>query len=121
MSRPRRHFGRALGALGRRLARLAALGLALQLLAAVAGPLTAAITGSVLLIVSGVRWWAHLEARLFAPPQPPAQGVPARHREPAVDDDRHLAFAQALAVVAARYLAECEATALTRRQKDDRP
>jgi len=109
VSRPRRPTRRALGAVVRRLARLAAFGLALKLLATVAGPWTAAVAGSVLLGVGGVRWWARVEARMFAPRRPPAQVVIARRRAPAVDDDRHLAFARALADVAARYLAECEA------------
>jgi hypothetical protein len=109
VSRPRRPTHRALAPVVRRMARLGAFWLALKLLATVAGPLTAAVTGSVLLIVAGVRWWAHLEARMFAPPRPPAQVIPARRRASAVGDDRHLAFAQALADVAARYLAECEA------------
>ena len=91
----------------RRLARLGALVVVLRLLAAFAGPLTAAVAGSILFIVAGVRWWARVEARLFTPSRPSAQLV---HRPAAaVDERRHLAFAQALATVAARYLAECEA------------
>jgi hypothetical protein len=109
VSRPRRPTHRALAPVVRRMVRLGAFWLALKLLATVAGSLTAAVAGSVLLIVAGVRWWAHLETRLFAPPRPAAQVVPTRRRAPADDDDRHLTFAQALADVATRYLAECQA------------
>jgi hypothetical protein len=91
----------------RRLAWLGALVLALRLLAAVAGPLIAPVAGSVLFIVAAVRWWARVEARVFDQPRPSAQVV--RRPAPVVDERRHLAFAQALAIVAARYLAECEA------------
>jgi O-antigen/teichoic acid export membrane protein len=106
MSRTERATSQVARRFVRRLARLVALVLALRLLAAVAGPLIAAVAGSVLFIGAGVRWWARFEARLDRP-RPSAQVV--RRPAPGVDERRHLAFAQALAIVAARYMAECEA------------
>jgi hypothetical protein len=92
--------------LARALARLGAVVIALRLTAAVAGPPVAAIVGAALILTGGVRCWARVEHRLFDAAPPPVQPVhPAR----LVDEHRHLAFARALATVAARYLAECEA------------
>jgi hypothetical protein len=107
MSRTERATSEAARRFVRCLARLGALVLALRLLAAVAGPLIAASADSVLFTVAGVRWWARIEARLFDTPRPSAQLV--RRPAPVADERRHLAFAQALAIVAAWYLAECEA------------
>jgi hypothetical protein len=85
--------------------RLVAFALAVELLAAVAGPWIAAGATAGFLTIAGVRWWARVEARVFAP-RPRTEPV---LREAAVVGRRHLAFAQTLAIVATRYLAECEA------------
>ena len=107
MSRSERITRRAARRFIRHVIRLGALLLALRLLAAIAGPLIAAAAGSVLFIVAGVRWWARIEDRLFPPPRPSVQLL--QPPTPFVDERRHLAFAQALALVAAQYLAACEA------------
>jgi hypothetical protein len=69
---------------------------------AVAVGLAAALVGG------GMWWWARaVEPRLFAPryrSSPPQIAEPTAH-----DAERHVVFAQALAHVAARYLAECQA------------
>jgi hypothetical protein len=90
--------------LARLLGRLAGFVLAVRLLAVLAGPLISA--GAALLMVTGLRGWARIEARLFPAPQPCTELV---HQAASAADQQHLAFAQALATVAARYLAECEA------------
>jgi hypothetical protein len=67
------------------------------------------------------RWLAVVEPWLFAPrpatrPRvipPPAPSSTARPLPPS-DGSDHLAFAQALSLVAARYLAECERQAAAR-------
>jgi hypothetical protein len=109
MSRGRRirdGLRRAIARSVRTLGWLVALMLGVRLVAVVAGPLVAAGAGAVVLTVAGVRWWVRVEARLFDSPRPSTElaspAVPTAAR-------RHLALAQALAVVAARYLAECEA------------
>jgi hypothetical protein len=92
---------------GATLIRLGVVVLGVWLASVAAGEAVAAVAGAALTLVAGIRWWARVEARLFATTQPTAEvvGPPAR----VVDVHRHLAFAQALAVVASRYLAECEA------------
>ena len=78
-----------------------------------AGTVVAAVAGSVALTGGGLWWWARVvEPWLFAPRAPRrssqlARPVTRSHRSPS-DEERHLTFAQALAYVAARYLAECE-------------
>lgn len=97
---------------GRRAARRAVgLGLgvvALRLALAVAGELVTATVLSLILVGGGLAWWARVvEPRLFAPRAPtPA----ARRPQPPGTSDAagHLAFARALALAAARYVAECE-------------
>jgi hypothetical protein len=101
---PARHHPAALRLAGGA-GRLVAFGLAVELLAGVAGPWIAAGATAGFLTIAGVRWWARVEARVFAP-RPSTELV---HRQTSVIDRRHLAFAQALVVVATRYLAECEA------------
>jgi hypothetical protein len=112
-ARPRRLLAGARRA-GRALARLGLAIVALRLGAAAAGTFPAAAAGAVAFTVEAVRWWARVvEGRLLAPqpPRPPATGVQlAAPPAPAtLDAQHHVAFAQALTVVAARYLAECEA------------
>jgi hypothetical protein len=103
--RHRRAAARLAGGVGR----VVGFALAVELLGAVAGPLTAAGAAAGYLTIAGLRWWARVEARVFSP-RPKTELL---HREAAVVDDRHLAFAQALAAVATRYLAECEAEDLS--------
>jgi hypothetical protein len=106
MSRTRHRAPQWLRAAGRLIVRAALALIGLQLGAAVVGSLATAVVAAVLFTVGAVAWWARvIEPRLFAtrPPAPPTQ----LDRAPA-HEDRHLAFAQALAAVAARYLDECE-------------
>ncbi len=102
---------------GRRVARLvrAISGLAMVLLAVrlgltVAGTIATSAVLALVGIVASVRWWARVvEPRLFAPRHlPVATATRAPSPAPAIDE-RHVAFARALAAVAERYLAECEA------------
>jgi hypothetical protein len=106
MSRNELAIHKAAGRFAFLLARLTGLVVALRLTVVVAGPLIAAAAASLLFIVAGVRWWARFEARLSAPVRPPTQL--ARRQTAVRDEDRHLAFAQALTAVAVRYLVECE-------------
>jgi hypothetical protein len=99
------------------------------LLRAVAGPVAAAIVGGVALPICAVAWWVRVvEPRLFAPRggRPVAQLVrpvtvssPSSSSVPPRDRERHVAFAQALAYVATRYLAECQDE--VDRERDIRP
>jgi hypothetical protein len=110
------HLRRHTWAVCRRLVRASAALLALRLAAVISTP-AASVLGGIGIVCWGLAWWARVvEPRLFAPSSQP---VELRAAPPS--DDRHLAFAKALAIVAARYVAECEATALARRQEDDRP
>jgi hypothetical protein len=89
--------------LGRLLARLATLALVLRATAAVVGPAAVIAVGAVLMTALPLLWWARVvEPWLFA-----TRGRPTPSRQPS-DEERHLAFAQALSLVAARYLAACE-------------
>jgi hypothetical protein len=102
---------RILRAAGRQVARCALVGASLRVGAAVAGVLAIAVIGGAGFTAWAIVWWVRVvEPRLFAPrfppPAPPALPTSAPVRS---GDERHLAFAQALAAVAARYLAECEA------------
>jgi hypothetical protein len=111
------HLRRRIWAICGRLVRASATLLALRLAAAVIGTPAASVLGGIGIVCWGLAWWARVvEPRLFAPS---SRHVGRRAAPPS--DDRHLAFAQALALVAARYVAECEATALARRQEDDQP
>jgi hypothetical protein len=106
MSDCRPTHGRLLRRAGGQLVRALLLIVGLRLGAAVLGTVAAAVIGAAAFTIGTVLWWARVvEPRLFARrPQSPHARPPAR-----VADERHLAFAQALAAVAARYLAECEA------------
>jgi hypothetical protein len=108
---PARHRRRQLvRRVGRRLALVAVTLAGLRLSAAVVGDLVTAAAAALAFTIGSLAWWARVvEHRLFAPrhtPPPSAQLIVAPSAPP--DDARHLAFAQALAAVAARYLAECE-------------
>jgi hypothetical protein len=69
----------------------------------------------------GLAWWERVvEPRLFASRRPatPSTWLPARRQAPAMPSaDRHLRFAQALAVVAERYLDECQHGAADRQDE----
>jgi hypothetical protein len=78
----------------------------MQLGVELVGTVVVAVVVAAAFTIGAVVWWARvIEPRLYAPRW---QVRSARRAEP-VDDDRHLAFARALAAVAARYLEECEA------------
>jgi hypothetical protein len=110
-TRSTRRWQLAVG-LGRQLARLVAAMAAMRLGAAIVGPAPTAAVAATAATVGGVRWWARVvEPRLFAPrtsspASHPQLGQPSEYLD---DARRHLAFAQALAAVANRYLAQCEA------------
>jgi hypothetical protein len=93
---------------GRALARMGAAVMALRLGVVVAGTWPMATIAAAVLTVGAVRWWARvIEGRLLASrPQPMSSVQLAGRPAPAADEERHLAFAQALAVVAAYCLAE---------------
>jgi hypothetical protein len=85
----------------------------LVLMRIVAGTVVTSVVAAVVLTFGLVWWWAHVvEPRLFAarPPHPSSQLVQpvAEPRQAPTERERHLMFAQALAYVATRYLAECE-------------
>ena len=107
---PRSRLGRLARRASRHAARVSLAAVAVRLAADIAGPVAAAALTSLLFAVAAVVWWARVvEPRLFAPryptTAPPAQVV----RRAAVEDhERHVAFARALVLVAARYLAQCE-------------
>ncbi len=111
-----RRAGRVARAAWRLTRRLLLAGLAVVALVVartVAGTIVTAVVGALVLTVGLVWWWARaVEPRLFAA-RPQASSshlvrpVP-RPRPPARDAQRHLRFAQALALVATRYVAECE-------------
>jgi hypothetical protein len=111
---PTRHHRHRLTRLARRAGRhVVRAGLAVgavRLAAAVVGPALAAALAGLVFTVAAVAWWARVvEPRLCAPR--PATTPPAArltNRAPLDEDGRHLAFARVLALVAARYLAECE-------------
>jgi hypothetical protein len=90
--------------LGRRIAVVMTVAAAVRIGAGVTGPLLLAPVGAAALTVGALRWWARIEARLFLP-RPEAS--PGERADRPAAADPHLAFAQALAVVATRYLAEC--------------
>jgi hypothetical protein len=106
MSGCRPPHGRLLRRAGGQLVRALLLFVSLRQGAAVLGTVAAAVIGAAAFTIGTVLWWARIvEPRLFARrPQAPHSRPPAR-----LADERHLAFAQALAAVAARYLTECEA------------
>lgn len=86
---------------------------ALVLARGVVGTVATCVVASIMLTVGLVWWWARVvEPRLFAA-RPPAHSsqlvrpVPQARPSP-VNAQRHLRFAEALALVATRYVAECE-------------
>jgi hypothetical protein len=95
---------------GRALARMGAAVMALRLGIAVAGTWPTATIAAAVLTVGAVRWWARvIEGRLLAArPRPTSSVQLAGRPAPAADEECHLALAQALAVVVAHYLVECE-------------
>jgi len=115
--RPR--LGRA-GRVARRLTRrllpavLAVVGLVLA--KSVAGTVVTSVVGAAVLTVGLVWWWARVvEPRLFAARSPRSPRSSSQLVRPVIqprpspsEGERHLMFAQALAYVATRYLAECE-------------
>jgi hypothetical protein len=99
--------------LGRRLMTPMLAVVVVALVKGVAGTVAAAVAGSVALTGGGLWWWARVvEPRLFAPRSPrrsPQLVRPVTPSQPSPSEgERHLMFAQALAYVATRYLAECE-------------
>jgi hypothetical protein len=111
---PTRHHRRRLVRLAYRAARHAGrMGLAVVavcLAGAVAGPVVAAAVDGLGLTVWAVAWWARVvEPRLFAQcDRATPRAAQLGYRAPVGEDERHVAFARALVLVAARYLAECE-------------
>jgi len=90
---------------GRSIAVVLAAAAALRLAGWVMGPFFAALIGAVVLTVGVLRWWARLEACLFCPR--PRRSFTGDVVQQSADADPHVAFAQALALVADWYLAEC--------------
>jgi hypothetical protein len=88
--------------------RLVLAGLALThlwLCVEVFGPIPVALIVAAVGTLAGVVWWARVvEPRLFTDSRPPR----SPGAQPLTANERHLAFARALAAVAARYLDECE-------------
>jgi hypothetical protein len=87
--------------------------LVLMLMKGIAGTAVAAVVGGVALTVGLLWWWARVvEPWLFAPRTPRSSsqlvGPVTRSQPSPSEPERHLLFAQALAYVANRYLAECE-------------
>lgn len=105
--------GRFAGRLTRRALRpgLAVVGLVLA--RSIVGTVATSVVASIVLTVGLVWWWARVvEPRLFAT-RPKAQSSPVvrplpQPRPAPRNAQRHLRFAEALALVATRYVAECE-------------
>jgi hypothetical protein len=101
--------------------RLALALVAIRLGCAIAGTIVTAAVLGLTTVVAAVAWWARVvEPRLFGARHRSSdlvvrRPVRARTQPPSDNASRHLAFAQALAVVATRYLDECEAAADRRR------
>ena len=75
-----------------------------------AGTTVTAAVSVMAAIVAGIVWWARVvEPWLSGTARMPAPRYAVRRPPPA--GDQHVAFAQALAYVAGRYLAQCEAQA----------
>jgi hypothetical protein len=81
---------------------------ALRLGVEAVGAWPVAVAAAAVLLAWGLTRWAALERCLDGHP------VTSRERDVQVDD--HVAFARALAAVSARYLAQCEDQADTRRR-----
>jgi hypothetical protein len=99
--------------LTRRLLRPVLAVVVLVLMRRVAGTVVTSVAAAVVGTLWLVWWWARVvEPWLFAarPPHRSAQLVrPVAEPRPAASErERHVVFAQALAYVATRYLAECE-------------
>jgi hypothetical protein len=97
--------------------RLALVYVAVRLGLTIAGTIVTAVVLGITTVVAAGVWWARIvEPRLFGARHRSSDLVvrwPARARTqpPSDNASRHLAFAQALALVATRYLDECEAAA----------
>jgi hypothetical protein len=89
--------------LARHATRLAALALAVIVARVLCGPWPTAIVLAAVGLVRGLRAWCRWESRTR--PAPAGEVVTARRD---TVPGGHVAFARALAVVAAAYLAECE-------------
>jgi hypothetical protein len=97
---------------GRLASRLVLAFVAVRLGCAIAGTIATAVVLGVASVVAAVVWWARVvEPRLFGGGRPPATAVQLVARPAPASDELHLEFARALAHVADRYLAECEAQA----------
>jgi hypothetical protein len=92
--------------------RLALAFLAVRLGFAIAGTIVTAAVLSVASVVAAVAWWARVvEPRLFGGGRPPATAVRLAALRSSTSEGLHLEFTRALAHVADRCLAECEAQA----------
>lgn len=113
MSRLRSAYVRRLLVRPIRLAsRVALVFVAVRLGNAIAGTIVTAAVFGVTSVVAAIAWWARVvEPRLFGGVRPPATAVRRVARPEPTSDEVHLAFARALAHVADRYVAECEAQA----------
>lgn len=105
--------GRVARRLTRRLLRPVLAVVVLVLMRRVAGTVVTSVVAAIVLTFGLVWWWARVvEPWLFAarPPRRSAQLVrPVAEPRPVPSErERHLLFAQALAYIATRYLAECE-------------
>jgi hypothetical protein len=97
--------------------------IALRVTSTVIGTPGATVLAALIFTTWAVSWWARvIEPRLFAPRvSTSASSRPPVALPTAPADDPHLAFARALAFVAARYLAECERPSSCAQHQDGQP